>query len=47
MLMPVMIVTVAVAVFDVSACAVAVIVTVGSAVTVPEIVSDGTVDGAV
>ena len=47
MLIPVMIVTLAVAVFVVSAAAVAVIVTVGSGVTVPETVAVGSMAGAV
>ena len=47
MLIPVMIVTVAVAVFEVSAAEVAVMVSVGSAVTTPEIVAVGIVAGAV
>ena len=47
MLIPVMIVTVAVAVLEVSAAEVAVMVSVGSAVTTPEIVAVGIVAGAV
>jgi hypothetical protein len=47
MLIPVMIVRVAVAVLDVSACAVPVIVTVGAAVVVPLEVVVGMVAGAV